>query len=82
MSTNSYSQPNGLIEIYLFATKLGEYSAELPAYKADRTNWIFFQDCFLFAVDTTGLSDCFDNGPTGTTSEPTEPILANPIKTA
>ena len=68
MSTNSL----------VSTTKLGEYFAKLPVYKADGTNWIFFRDCFLFAVDTAGLSDHFDDGPTGTTSEPTEPQVADP----
>jgi len=68
MSTNSL----------VSTTKLGEYFAKLPVYKADGTNWIFFRDCFLFAVDAAGLSDHFDDGPTGTTSEPTEPQVADP----
>jgi len=59
-------------------TKLGEYFAKLPACKADGTNWFFFRDRFLFAVDAAGLSDYFDDGPTGTTSEPTEPQVADP----
>jgi len=68
MSTNSL----------VSTTKLGEYFAKLPACKANGTNWIFFQDCFLFAVNAAGLSDHFDDGPTGTTSEPTKPQVANP----
>jgi len=70
MSTNSLTS----------TTKLREYFAKLPAYKANGTNWIFFQDCFFFAVDTAGLSDYFDDGPTGMTSEPTEPQVADPTK--
>ena len=59
-------------------TKLGEYFAKLLAYKANRTNWIFFRDYFLFAVDAAGLSDYFNDRPTGTTSEPTKSQIANP----
>jgi len=68
MSTNSL----------ISTTRLGEYFAKLPIYKADRTNWIFFGDCFLFAVDAAGLSDHFNDGPTGMTSELTEPQVADP----
>ena len=59
-------------------TKLGEYFAKLPACKANGTNQIFFQDHFLFAVNAASLSDHFNDGPTGTTSEPTEPQVADP----
>ncbi|KAK0444933.1 uncharacterized protein EV420DRAFT_1234633, partial [Desarmillaria tabescens] len=56
--------------------KLGEYFAKLPACKADGTNWIFFRDCFLFAVDAVGLSDHFENVMTAT--KLTMPAVVDP----
>jgi hypothetical protein len=56
--------------------KLGEYFAKLPACKADRTNWIFFRDCFVLAADVAGLSDHLDGGPTG--QEPMAPAIVDP----
>ncbi|KAJ7115214.1 hypothetical protein C8R44DRAFT_629239, partial [Mycena epipterygia] len=50
MSTNTFSS----------TAKLGEYFTKLPACKADGTNWVFFRDRFLFALDAAGLSDHFD----------------------
>lgn len=70
MSTNSL----------VSTTKLGEYFAKLPVCKADRTNQIFFQNCFLFTVDAAGLSDHFENRLTRMTSEPTEPTVIDPTK--
>jgi hypothetical protein len=50
MSTNTLSS----------TAKLGEYFTKLPACKSDGTNWVFFRDCFLFALDAAGLGDHFD----------------------
>ncbi|KAK0209639.1 hypothetical protein IW262DRAFT_1468565 [Armillaria fumosa] len=66
MSTNTFSS----------TAKLSEYFAKLPACKADGTNWIFFRDRFLFAVDTTGLSDHFEDIMTAT--KLTAPAMADP----
>ncbi|SJL02247.1 uncharacterized protein ARMOST_05573 [Armillaria ostoyae] len=66
MSTNTFSS----------TAKLGEYFAKLPACKADGTNWIFFRDRFLFAVDAAGLSDHFEDVVTAT--EPTAPAVVDP----
>ncbi|KAK0467433.1 hypothetical protein IW261DRAFT_1346364, partial [Armillaria novae-zelandiae] len=66
MSTNTFSS----------TAKLGEYFAKLPACKADGTNWIFFRDRFLFAVDAAGLSDHFEDITTAT--EPTTPAVVDP----
>jgi hypothetical protein len=71
MSTNTLSS----------TAKLGEYFAKLPACKADGTNWVFFRDRFLFAIDAAGLSDHFEAGPFGTAAAPTAPTVvdtANP----
>ncbi|PBK79752.1 hypothetical protein ARMGADRAFT_950455 [Armillaria gallica] len=66
MSTNTFSS----------TVKLGEYFIKLPIYKADSMNWIFFHDCFLFAVNAAGLSDHFKD--VSTTMEPTAPAVADP----
>ncbi|KAJ7906094.1 hypothetical protein B0H13DRAFT_2333783 [Mycena leptocephala] len=66
MSTNTLSS----------TAKLGD--AKLPACKADGTNWIFFRDRFLFAVDAAGLSDHFEDTPTGTAIEPAAPAVVDP----
>ncbi len=66
MSTNTFSS----------TAKLGEYFSKLPACKADGTNWIFFRDHFLFAVDAAGLSDHFED--IGTMTEPTAPAVVDP----
>ncbi|KAK0434758.1 uncharacterized protein EV420DRAFT_1282403 [Desarmillaria tabescens] len=66
MSTNNFSS----------TTKLGEYFAKLSARKADGMNWIFFHDCFLFAVDAVGLSDHFED--VGTATEPTALTAVDP----
>ncbi len=69
MSTNTMSS----------TAKLGEYFSKLPACKADGTNWIFFRDRFLFAVDAAGLSEHFEDVATGGTStEPVAPAVADP----
>ncbi len=65
MSTNTFSS----------TAKLGEYFAKLPTCKADGTNWIFFRDRFLFAVDAAGLSDHFEDVMTAT--EPTAPAVVD-----
>jgi transposase InsO family protein len=67
MSTNTFSS----------TAKLGEYFAKLPACKADGTNWVFFRDRFLFALDAAGLGDHFEDGPTGTTTEPVAPTVVD-----
>ena|ERR1700761_2290182 len=51
-------------------TKLGEYFTKLLACKADGTNWVFFRDRFLFAIDAAGLSDHFEDAVTSA-----EPIV-------
>ncbi|KAJ7220081.1 hypothetical protein GGX14DRAFT_493424, partial [Mycena pura] len=56
--------------------KLGEYFAKLPACKADGTNWVFFRDRFLFAIDAAGLSDHFEDAVTS--AEPVVPVFADP----
>ncbi|KAK0224770.1 hypothetical protein EDD85DRAFT_778292, partial [Armillaria nabsnona] len=66
MSTNTFSS----------TAKLGEYFAKLPTCKADGTNWIFFCDRFLFAIDAAGLSDHFEDVVTAT--EPTAPDVVDP----
>ncbi|KAK0229024.1 hypothetical protein IW262DRAFT_1265581 [Armillaria fumosa] len=66
MSTNTFSS----------TAKLGEYFTKLPACKADSTNWIFFCDRFLFAVDAAGLSDHFEDIMTAT--ELTAPAMTDP----
>jgi hypothetical protein len=63
MSTNTFSS----------TAKLGEYFAKLPACKADGTNWVFFRDRFLFALDTAGLSKHFDT----TAAAPIAPKIAD-----
>jgi hypothetical protein len=67
MSTNTLSS----------TAKLGEYFAKLPACKADGTNWVFFRDRFLFAVDAAGLSDHFETGLFGTAEAPVAPTIAD-----
>ncbi|KAJ7602096.1 hypothetical protein DFH06DRAFT_1024242, partial [Mycena polygramma] len=67
MSTNTFSS----------TAKLGEYFAKLPACKADGTNWVFFRDRFLFAIDAAGLSDHFENGPFSTAEAPAEPAIVD-----
>ncbi|KAJ7190340.1 hypothetical protein GGX14DRAFT_382285, partial [Mycena pura] len=68
MSTNSFTS----------TAKLGEYFAKLPACKADGTNWVFFRDRFLFAVDAAGLSDHFEAGTLGTATAPVPPTITDP----
>ncbi|KAF8211154.1 hypothetical protein K438DRAFT_2010757 [Mycena galopus ATCC 62051] len=63
MSTNTLSS----------TAKLGKYFAKLPSCKADGTNWVFFRDCFLFALDAAGLGDHFDT----TAAMPVTPKVAN-----
>ncbi|KAJ7080043.1 hypothetical protein C8R44DRAFT_653909, partial [Mycena epipterygia] len=67
MSTNTLSS----------TAKLGEYFTKLPACKADGTNWIFFRDRFLFALDAAGLSDHFEDAPLGTSAAPVPPTIAD-----
>ncbi|KAJ7210369.1 hypothetical protein GGX14DRAFT_520401 [Mycena pura] len=56
--------------------KLGEYLAKLLACKADGTNWVFFRDRFMFAIDAAGLSDHFEDAVTS--AEPVIPVFADP----
>ncbi|KAJ6471618.1 hypothetical protein C8R47DRAFT_972182, partial [Mycena vitilis] len=53
--------------------RLGEYFTKLPACKADGTNWVFFRDRFLFALDAAGLSDHFET----TASAPAAPTIVD-----
>ncbi|PBK85852.1 hypothetical protein ARMGADRAFT_1036025 [Armillaria gallica] len=66
MSTNTFSS----------TATLSEYFAKLPKCKADGTNWIFFRDCFLFAINAVGLSDHFEDVVTAT--ELTAPAVVDP----
>ncbi|KAJ7620713.1 hypothetical protein DFH06DRAFT_1233588 [Mycena polygramma] len=53
--------------------RLGEYFTKLPACKADGTNWVFFRDRFLFALDAAGLSDHFET----TAAAPAAPTIVD-----
>ncbi|KAJ7708669.1 hypothetical protein B0H17DRAFT_853747, partial [Mycena rosella] len=55
--------------------KLGEYFTKLPACKSNGTNWVFFCDCFLFALDAAGLSDHFEPSPSGPAIAPVPPTV-------
>ncbi|KAJ7616214.1 hypothetical protein DFH06DRAFT_1013108, partial [Mycena polygramma] len=63
MSTSTFS----------LTAKLGEYFTKLPACKADGTNWVFFRDRFLFALDAAGLSDHFET----TSAAPEPPVMVD-----
>ncbi|KAJ6514309.1 hypothetical protein C8R47DRAFT_960121, partial [Mycena vitilis] len=67
MSTNTFSS----------TAKLGEYFTKLPACKADGTNWVFFRDRFLFALDAAGLDGHFETKASGTAEAPVEPKIVD-----
>jgi hypothetical protein len=67
MSTNTLSS----------TAKLGEYLTKLPACKSDGTNWVFFRDRFLFALDAAGLGDHFDPSPLVTAVAPVAPTVVD-----
>ncbi|KAJ7200145.1 hypothetical protein GGX14DRAFT_466873, partial [Mycena pura] len=60
------------------SARLHEYFARLPACKADGTNWTYFRDRFLFAIDAAGLGDHLDGTSLGMSTEATVPVIADP----
>ncbi|KAK0232791.1 hypothetical protein IW262DRAFT_1258748, partial [Armillaria fumosa] len=57
-------------------TKLIEFFTHVPQCKADGSNWTFYCDRFIFAVEAAQLNDYLAE----TATPPSEPIPADPTK--